>query len=66
MADCKLFNGDPRGKKCGICGERLHVGDIIYEWDDRLYEVGCLVRYATQHASPPPFYQPPGADWKAP
>ena len=66
MAECKLFAGDPRGKKCGICQELLRVSDIIYEWDGRLFEVGCLVRYTTQQTSPPYSYQSPGADWQAP
>lgn len=63
MAACKLFAGDPRGRKCAICQEPLRVGDIIYDWDGRLCEIGCLVRYATQQASPPYAHPTPGANW---
>lgn len=56
MSDCKLYSGELRGKKCGVCREPLRVGDIVYQWGEMFVEVGCLVRYASERLDPPSSY----------
>ena len=45
----------------------LHCTEIIYEWRNRLYSLGCLLDVLTAMApSDPYFHVMPGADWKEP
>jgi hypothetical protein len=67
MAHYILFVGDPRGRKCAACERSLLHTEIIYDWRDRLYHLGCWLDVLTAIApSDPIYYSPPGTDWQAP
>lgn len=67
MASYRLYDGDPRGKRCNGCQEPLRSTEIIYEWRGRLYALGCFLDVLTAIAPPDAvYYTPPGTDWQAP